>query len=242
MLPDVDPATGLPNRRAKAAGGEGLPARRGGSDPTDASVSAAEAPAAKADSDAAPAAPEGAGPIEGTLPPRARPTRRSEAPPADAAATSDSKPFFLDENQPPRLFGRTATPESAPTSVPETPAPEIPAPETPAPEPEAAPTSPEPEVEPAPAPAAAAPAVTEGAASPDTAAPVTGAGLKKRTPRQAGASRAIPGADGERGVNASRRSPEEVRNLLSGFRAGQQRGRSEAPVSTGAPDEKEPNE
>ena len=49
-------------------------------------------------------------------------------------------------------------------------------------------------------------------------------------------------ADGERGVSATRRSPDEVRNLLSGFRAGQQRARTEEPVPTGSPEEKEPNE
>jgi hypothetical protein len=81
------------------------------------------------------------------------------------------------------------------------------------------------------------------ATAPEAPAPVkTASGLAKRTPRAAGASRAIPGADGERGVSATRRSPDEVRNLLSGFRAGQQRARTEDPVAAGIPEEKEPND
>ena len=55
----------------------------------------------------------------------------------------------------------------------------------------------------------------------------------------------MPGSDAERGAGATRRSPEEVRNLLSGFRAGQARARTEEPVSAGAsdaPDEESEND
>ena len=173
---------------------------------------------------------DGPPPSAPSLPPRARPTPRPAAAPPVPAGEGESKPFFLDDAAPPRLFGRTddAAPAEAPAPAPapaRTPAPT----RTPAPAPA-----------PEPVPAAAAPA---------PAAPVaeatTTSGLKRRTPREAGAgagSRAIPGADGERGVSATRRSPDEVRNLLSGFRAGQQRARTEEPVPTGSPEEKEPNE
>jgi hypothetical protein len=86
----------------------------------------------------------------------------------------------------------------------------------------------------APFPAAAAPA--------PVAEPVTtGAGLARRTPREGAGARAIPGADKERGVAATRRSPEEVRNLLSGFRAGQARARTQE-SSDGSTDDKDANE
>ncbi len=257
-LPETDPSTGLPNRRAKGGADDGLPARRGGAepDPTEpiaAPVAAPEptpeptpepvaevAPVVEELPPAAPVEPEPtvepAGHLDGpppsapSLPPRARPTPRPAAAPPVPAGEGESKPFFLDDAAPPRLFGRTddAAPAEAPAPAPapaRTPAPT----RTPAPAPA-----------PEPVPAAAAPA---------PAAPVaeatTTSGLKRRTPREAGAgagSRAIPGADGERGVSATRRSPDEVRNLLSGFRAGQQRARTEEPVPTGSPEEKEPNE
>jgi len=70
----------------------------------------------------------------------------------------------------------------------------------------------------------------------------TTAGLTKRVPRQAGATRAIPGADAERGVGATRRSPDEVRSLLSSYRAGQQRARVEVPATAGSTEEMEDHE
>jgi signal transduction histidine kinase len=257
-VPATDPSTGLPNRRAKA-GDDGLPNRRASQEPaaeaaateapTEAPAPAEEPPPAPAASAPAVDAPEGLPSTNGTepepepepvghldgpppaapsLPPRARPAASTvETPPLPGAA--ESKPFFLEEAEPPRLFGRTAEPEAAP---------EPPAAPAAPPTPPAAPAPPAPAPEPAPqAPAAAV------ATAPEAPAPVkTASGLAKRTPRAAGASRAIPGADGERGVSATRRSPDEVRNLLSGFRAGQQRARTEDPVAAGIPEEKEPND
>ncbi|MEZ5180520.1 MAG: hypothetical protein R2702_01355 [Acidimicrobiales bacterium] len=60
-------------------------------------------------------------------------------------------------------------------------------------------------------------------------------------PRSAGASRAIPGSEVERGVNGSRRSPEEIRKMLAQHSAGRQRARTQEPVPAGAPEEKEPH-
>lgn len=246
-LPATDPSTGLPNRRAKSGADDGLPARRGSAaapaddaspaaepEPTPEPVAEAPTPVVEVSTQPAPpteAAPpaepepapvgllDGPPPAAPSLPPRSRPgARPAEAPPVPASA--ESKPFFLDDAQPPRLFGRTS--------------------EAPAPEPPAAPAVAEPEPEPVPVAAAPAPAPAPDAPAPAEA--TTTSGLKRRTPRDAGATRAIPGADGERGVSATRRSPDEVRNLLSGFRAGQQRARTEEPVTTGFPDEKEPNE
>lgn len=250
-LPSTDPGTGLPNRRAKA-GDDGLPNRRASQEPA-AEAAEADAPPTEAPVPAAAASvpvtdapealpstngtepepePEPVGHLDGppptapSLPPRARPAASAvETPPLPGGA--ESKPFFLEEAEPPRLFGRTAEPEAAPEppAAPSAPPPTAPAP--PAPEP-----APEPQ-----APAAAV------ATAPEAPAPVkTASGLAKRTPRAAGATRAIPGADGERGVSATRRSPDEVRNLLSGFRAGQQRARTEDPVAAGIPEEKEPND
>ncbi|NLD75937.1 MAG: sensor histidine kinase [Acidimicrobiales bacterium] len=164
---------------------------------------------------------DGPPPAAPSLPPRARPAAKPVETPPLPGGGGESKPFFLADAEPPRLFGRTPEPvEEAPAAA--------------APSPMAPPAAPAPA-----APAAAAPT----APAPASAAPaVTSSGLAKRTPRAAGATRAIPGADGERGVGATRRSPDEVRNLLSGFRAGQQRARTEDPVSAGFPEEKEPNE
>ncbi len=65
----------------------------------------------------------------------------------------------------------------------------------------------------------------------------TATGLAKRTPRgTSGAQRSIPGADGERGVNATKRSPEEIRAMLSRHSEGRQRARSQEPVPAGAPE------
>lgn len=236
-VPDTDPGTGLPNRRAKAGADDGLPARRGDAEPAaapDAGASDAvpieKGPAGDGDSAPAPVPGAPVGDKERTgpaLPPRAR-----KAPPAEPPA-EETKPFFAEDAPPPRLFGRTDSEEAS--------GPVAPAAKAPAPEPKAVP-------EPAPlvpsAPDAGvtepvAPAATAAATPIEAEAPAevtTNAGLKRRTPRQAGATRAIPGADGERGVAATKRSPDEVRNLLSGFRAGQQRARTEDPAPADVPD------
>jgi signal transduction histidine kinase len=244
--PETDPATGLPNRRSKGGADDGLPARRSGAEPADTEPVVAPEPepepvpvaeSAPVVEDLPPAAPaasepvvepvvepvghlDGPPPSAPSLPPRARPTPRPAATPPVPAGAGDgeNKPFFLDDAAPPRLFGRTddATPAEAPA---------------PAPAPE-------------PVPVAAAPVAAHAPEAPVAPAgeATTTSGLKRRAPRESGAgARAIPGADGERGVSATRRSPDEVRNLLSGFRAGQQRARTEEPAPTG-PDEKEPNE
>ncbi|MCU1497165.1 MAG: hypothetical protein JWM47_1118, partial [Acidimicrobiales bacterium] len=144
---------------------------------------------------------------------------------------------------PPRLFGGRSSAPAAPTEPAASTAPtaggqpplarrSIPGASAPlpAPAPSARPASPAPPV----------PAVA------DAAAPaVTGAGLTRRVPRQGpggGSARAIPGSDAERGVGATRRSPDEVRSLLSSYRDGQQRARSEEPVSAGISDERENHE
>lgn len=225
---DTDPSTGLPSRRAKAAGTD-LPNRR---EPQTAVAETAPPPAVAAAADPitfdqlaspsaeaeGPAVVDGKGetPADGPqevvghldgpppaappLPTRARPVAKAPATPPLPEGARDNKPFFLDDAEPPRLFGR-------------------------------APAAPEEETAEALAAVTSAPAVE-----------VTSSGLAKRTPRAAGATRNIPGADGERGVGATRRSPEEVRNLLSGFRAGQQRARTEDPVPVGTAEEKSPNE
>lgn len=51
------------------------------------------------------------------------------------------------------------------------------------------------------------------------------AGLKKRVPRAAGGERAIPGGESNRSATTTRRSPEEVRSMLSNYRSGIQRGK-----------------
>ena len=67
----------------------------------------------------------------------------------------------------------------------------------------------------------------------------TTSGLAKRVPRSAGATRAIPGSEAERGVGATRRSPEEIRSMLAQHSAGRQRARTQEPVPSGGPDERE---
>ena len=249
-LPPTDPTSGLPNRRAKAS--DGLPERRGAGEPEveptpAAEVAAPEAPAPAAvaempealvftSTDGEPtgegSAPEpasepaahldGPPPAAPNLPPRSRASaKKTSTPPIPgdkgSSGGGDAKPFFMEDAPPPKLFGK----EPEPKRVKEPVAAPTPAAATPA-----APV----ESPSAPAPAAAEPVAT------------TTAGLAKRTPRGVGSTRAIPGADGERGVGATKRSPDEVRNLLSGFRAGQQRARTEDPVAAGSPEDKEPNE
>ena len=171
-----------------------------------------------------------------------RPT--SVRPAVPAAPDSGLKPFFLEEAGPPRLFGRTPVADVAPA---------IPSIQMS--------TTAEPLTSPAPEAASGLPVRSEVKGSPAVpthlvapGAPSTGdwgerisperdltdSGLTKRSPRQAGDSgRAIPGADAERGVSATRRSPDEVRSLLSRYRDGQQRARAEESVPAGPPEEKE---
>jgi signal transduction histidine kinase len=207
---------------------------------------------------------DGPPPAVPSLPVRERLGRPAGDPPAGDPA---SRPFFLEGSEPPRLFGRT--PDDAPTpQVVVPPAPPAPSAEptrlfgaTPpaAPEPVAAAVAPPAPAAPpaeapapdAPAEAATAPLARRQPAAPDPGAPTgapvgadepvrTTSGLAKRVPRQAGATRAIPGADAERGVSATRRSPDEVRNLLSRYRDGQQRARVTEPVP-GRPSEEMEN-
>jgi len=64
----------------------------------------------------------------------------------------------------------------------------------------------------------------------DDPAPLTAAGLVRRTPRRAGAGRADSGSDGEsRVATTTNRSPEEVRSMLSRFRSGRQAGQDPGP-------------
>jgi hypothetical protein len=188
-------------------------------------------------------------------PPPAAPPLPSRGPaptPRPAARTpkpeSENKPFFLEEAAPPRLFGRQVEPEVEATPPP-APVP-VPAAASVASPPRLFGTQAEPAAPAAPAapPLARRGSPTSPPASPD--APVarpapaasepaevvrTTAGLAKRTPRPAGGGgRAIPGADVERGAGATRRSPDEVRNLLSRYRDGQQRARTEEPVTAGS--------
>ena len=141
------------------------------------------------------------------------------APAAPAAPVSDGAP----PPAPPVSDG--APPPAPPMAAPAPPAP-----------PAAAPAAPEP----APAPVAEAPAAAPIAAPP--AGATTQSGLAKRVPRSAGATRAIPGSDGERGAAGSRRSPEEIRKMLAQHSAGRQRARVQEPVPAGASDERETHE
>ncbi|MCU1371703.1 MAG: putative sensor with domain [Ilumatobacteraceae bacterium] len=213
---------------------------------------------------------------------------RLDGPPPRAPQTS--RPFFLEDAEPPRAFGR----DDQPADAPPTPAPSAPAParlfggpspsgpspsgpsippETPGKLPgrstnaNGAPPAPLTARRPAgsPPPAAAAPEELPGAAAlaaapaaeaPPVETPVieaptveapgdpvtTSSGLAKRVPRSAGASRAIPGSETERGVAATRRSPEEIRKMLAQHSAGRQRARVQESVPAGAPDEKETHE
>jgi hypothetical protein len=51
-------------------------------------------------------------------------------------------------------------------------------------------------------------------------------GLTKRVPRSAGGERAVPGGESTRAATTTRRSPDEVRSMLSNYRSGMQRGRT----------------
>ena len=174
--------------------------------------------------------------LDGPPPTAPLATRTPSARPhaSSASAGGGERPFFLEDGAPPRLFGRTD--ESAPEPAAAPPVAPAPAPSTePAglfggPPPAAAPTAPDPTADVAP------PAPSQ--------APVerTGAGLARRVPRQSGGARPMPGSDAERGAGASRRSPDEVRNLLGRFRDGQQRARTEEPVPAGATHERESHE
>jgi signal transduction histidine kinase len=66
-----------------------------------------------------------------------------------------------------------------------------------------------------------------GATSEAPPAAVSANGLTKRVPRSAGGQRAVPGGDGERSATQNRRSPDEVRSMLSRYRSGIQKGRGE---------------
>ena len=78
----------------------------------------------------------------------------------------------------------------------------------------------------------AKPAATE--AAPEAAGEATSSGLAKRVPRSAGGQRAVPGGDGERSATQNRRSPEEVRSMLSRYRSGMQKGRTDDDVAPDA--------
>ncbi len=64
-------------------------------------------------------------------------------------------------------------------------------------------------------------------AAPTSMPTTTAAGLVRRVPRRAGATRAVPGGDGGRGgATTSTRSPDEVRSMLSRFHSGRQAGQA----------------
>jgi signal transduction histidine kinase len=92
-------------------------------------------------------------------------------------------------------------------------------------EPTVAPAAP-PEPQPASAMAATAPPVTGAVAE---AAPLTAAGLVRRTPKKR-AEAPVPGTPGAaaKAMGQSQRSPEEVRKMLSRYRSGLNRGRGGA--------------
>ena len=169
-----------------------------------------------------------------------------------AAAGTTPAPAAPPAASPPRLFGGPSP--SAPSIPPDSPgklpgrntaangAPPAPlAARRPA---DAAPASPEPlpgADTPAAEPVAEAPAppIEAAAPTPEPAPVTTTSGLAKRVPRSAGATRAIPGSETERGVAATRRSPEEIRSMLSQHTAGRQRARVQESVPAGPSDERE---
>jgi signal transduction histidine kinase len=219
---------------------------------------------------------------------------RLDGPPPRAPQTS--RPFFLEDAEPPRAFGHDdRSSDATPAPAPAAPAPARlfggPSPSAPAIAPDApgklpgrntaangappaplaarrpaapaeppaeaaeaaeappappAPSGPVLDTRPPPAPGAEPPAPASPPpppAAPAAEAPVTtSSGLAKRVPRSAGGTRAIPGAENERGVAATRRSPEEIRKMLSQHSAGRQRARVQEPVPAGAPDEREAHE
>lgn len=76
--------------------------------------------------------------------------------------------------------------------------------------------------------------------APESATVATSSGLTKRVPRAAGGQRAVPGGDGERSATQNRRSPDEVRSMLSRYRSGMQKGRDTDDQTT--PDGQSPEE
>jgi len=205
------------------------------------------------------------------------PGQHLDGPPPQAPASS--RPFFLEDADPPRRFGAigAAEPAAAPLAPP-APAPRLfggPPPAAAPPPPDGAPIlvvapdAPGPSLDGPPAPPprrdtapprppvldgppplaprspvpASPPRATPAEVEADLAAPqTTTAGLAKRVPRSAGATRAIPGSETERNVSATRRSPEEIRNMLSQHSAGRQRAQTQEPVPAGAPEEREVHE
>lgn len=168
-------------------------------------------------------------------------TSTPPAPPAPpggseaADADAQSRPFFVPEPlepAPPRLFGG---PSHAPRPAQRPPTPAAPPPVQHRP---AEPATPAPM--PSGCHAAGTPAEIPGADV--RPAEVLASGLTKRVPRRAGATRAVPGSDNPeeaRGVGATKRSPDEVRSMLSSYRSGQQRGRTDDPDNAGQTDERD---
>ncbi len=74
--------------------------------------------------------------------------------------------------------------------------------------------------------AKATPAPVAPPANGAPAAKAAPGGLTKRVPRSAGGERAVPGGESTRAATTTRRSPDEVRSMLSNYRSGMQRGRS----------------
>ncbi|WP_421119963.1 ATP-binding protein [Aquihabitans daechungensis] len=198
-------------------------------------------------------------------------------------APQSSRPFFLEDAEPPRAFGHDGAPAETPAPPAErAPAPARlfggPTPSAPSVPPASpdklpgrataangAPLAPQPPAPlaarrpagsagtPAPAAPEALPGTDDAPAAPaDSSAPPadapppptvkTTAGLAKRVPRSAGATRAIPGSETERGVAATRRSPEEIRSMLKQHSAGRQRARVQEPVPAGTSDERDTHE
>ncbi len=195
---------------------------------------------------------------------------RLDGPPPRAPQTN--RPFFLADAEPPRAFGHDGAPTDAPVPpAPSDPAPARlfggPLPSSPPIPPDSpgklpgrstaangappAPLATRRLVAPSDAGAPAAPeslpgSTAEARVEAPAEAPVetvtTSAGLAKRVPRSAGGTRAIPGSETERGVAATRRSPEEIRSMLKQHSAGRQRAQVQEPVPAGTPDEKETHE
>lgn len=187
----------------------------------------AAAPEAKAAPAAAPAPAATApklfgGPAPAEAPPAERASGPSSSPPAAPAAEGKlaqrRKPAAPRSEEPAPTDAEPAAPKAKLDTAPP-PAPGTSTPSTPKP--------------------SAPPSSDEAAPSADAAPVTTSSGLAKRVPRSAGGNRAIPGAETERGVSATRRSPEEIRNMLSSHSAGRQRARTTQPVSTGPSQESE---
>lgn len=252
---DLAPAAGLPSRSFSAASPAPAPPPPAVFEPPkDAPAAAVAEPDALVFSEppTAPAGTEVAARLDGPPPMAplpARPSGRTTHTSGEHAG--GDRPFFLEDGAPPRLFGGQAPAKPPVPAAPVTP--------EPAPVytgrlfggtgPDGATPPANPTAVPASAPAVTRPGTTPPTPpSPPPAAPAvlerTGSGLAKRVPRQAGAptNRTMPGSDAERGVGASRRSPDEVRNLLGRFRDGQQRARTDEPVPAGATHERDSHE